>query len=243
MGRINFFEELFGDKEYKMRKLSYNLYWQIRRPKGKEGIIPKKRDFIIRSFIESGSTVLDIGCGDGRLINFLEKTNKNICKGIDFSSVAVRLARRLNLNVLLATDLEKALEREEKYDYVIMSEFIEHLVDPESIMNKVSKIFKKGIIITFPNIGHLAYRLRLLTGGFPQCWKWHPGEHIRFWTKRDFIKWIEKDNNNFPSLKVDRMRSIEGTPILEKINDSLFSYNFIAKIGRKNCKRVKVSDF
>ncbi len=194
---------------------------------------PKKRDFLIKDFIESGATVLDVGCGDGRLIYFLQKTNRNICRGIDISTTAIKLAKKLKLNVSKVQNIETALRREKRYDYVVLSEFIEHIPDPEVIMALVSKIAKRGIIITFPNIGHLAYRLRMFMGRFPECWKWHPGEHLRFWTKKDFCNWISRSDNNFPSLRIFRMKSIEETPILGKLNDDLFSYNFIAKIVKR----------
>ena len=99
-------------------------------------------------------------------------------------------------------------------------------------MKEVSKIFKKAVIITIPNIGHLSCRLRLLTGRFPECWKWHPGEHVRFWTKVDFEKWIVRSDNNFMGLRVRKFINIEGTPILGDLIPSLFSYNLLALITK-----------
>ncbi|MGB9706602.1 MAG: class I SAM-dependent methyltransferase [Microgenomates group bacterium] len=235
MGKFNFWGEFLGTKKYKINKLSYEEYWKTRR-KNRGKLRVKRRDLLIKELIEPRTSVLDVGCGDGRLLHFLKTTNHNICTGVDISQRAIKLASELQLNVLWVKDLEKFLNNEakrgKKYDYVVFSEFLEHINDPETIMKMASKIFRKAIIITFPNIGHLSYRLRLLFGKFPECWKWHPGEHVRFWTKSDFCSWIKRENNNFPSLKIEVLKSIEGTPILEKISDNLFSYNFIAKITR-----------
>lgn len=229
---MKFLEEFLGTKKYKLLKLDYDSYWSTRRMLSKSNLKIKRRDILIKEQIYPGASVLDIGCGDGRLIYFLQTTNKNECKGLDVSKRAIFLAKKSGVRAARVKNLVEALKHEGKYDYVILSEFIEHISDPESVLKEVSKIFKKAVIITIPNIGHLSCRLRLLTGRFPECWKWHPGEHVRFWTKVDFEKWIVRSDNNFMGLRVRKFINIEGTPILGDLIPSLFSYNLLALITK-----------
>ena len=68
---------------------------------------------------------------------------------------------------------------------------IEHLPKPEDLILKLQNNYSDGLIITIPNTGYMRDRLRLFFGAFPIQWAFHPSEHLRFWTIRDFKKWVK----------------------------------------------------
>ncbi len=228
-----FISEIFLYKPYKIKDIDYESYWEYRKESGKSGI--KSRDIAIENLIEEGSSVLDIGCGNGRLLEYLISMKKIRGEGYDNSEVALNIAQKKGLKVT-KIDLDRIISLEQKYDYIIMSDIIEHLQNPENLLRSVKDSFYKSLIITFPNIGHFTYRLRLLFGKFPECWKWHPGEHIRFWTKKDFQNWILRKDNNFDGLYIKQFLSGESIPNINLLT-SLTSLNYLVEIGNKNGKK------
>lgn len=226
-----FLDEIFKYKSLRIEEIDYNNYWNYRNSHGSKGL--KSRDEKISKLIKNSSSVLDIGCGNGRLLEHLIEKKNVEGMGIDFSEEALQIAKEKGIptNKL---DLEsEELDLDRKYDYIVMSEIVEHLKNPEKLMSQVEDNFKNSLIITLPNIGHFTYRLRLLFGSFPECWKWHPGEHIRFWTKKDFTYWIEREDNGFSNMKVKKMIPGECVPDLPTI-DSLTAYNYIAEVENDN---------
>lgn len=193
-----------------MAELDYDQYWRMR---GSHTFQPRYQ--IIVEIVEFGSTVLDIGCGEGLLLQYLTET-KGICGyGVDISREAVRLARARGVKAEAADILQ--LRIDQAYDYIILSEVLEHLANPEEVIIKVRGRFRKALLISVPNIGYYQHRLRLLFGRFPLQWRWHPGEHLRFWTVIDFVEWIGE-----LGLEVSGVRSSNGFPFLHRYLPNLF---------------------
>ena len=73
------------------------------------------------------------------------------------------------------------------FDFITLFEVLEHVHNAEAVLMNIRKSFPEATVLaSVPNTGSLASRLRLLFGRFPKQWIVHPGEHIRFWTLRDF---------------------------------------------------------
>ena len=89
MRRGSSVREILTSKRPVLSRLSYEDYRVYRRPQGEAQLAPKARDALIGQMLEPGATVLDIGCGDGRLMAYLTQTNGNRCTGIECSAVAV----------------------------------------------------------------------------------------------------------------------------------------------------------
>ncbi len=193
-----------------MTRLDYDQYWHTR---GFHTLQPRYK--IIAEVVDSGSTVLDVGCGEGLLLEYLSKTRNIQGYGIDISIEAAKLAKERGVKVEVADILFWETNRE--YDYIILSEVIEHLAIPEQVIAKVSDKFCKALIISIPNIGYYQHRLRLLFGRFPIQWNWHPSEHLRFWTVTDFKEWI-----NELGLEICKVKSSNGFPLLHQYFPNLF---------------------
>ncbi len=190
MGLILKFKKLFNEIAGKAPTFSpefnYDDYWKKREETGY-----RERYRAINDLMESGSTLLDIGCGDGSALEYFISNGKVADHlGVDIGQAAIDKASAKGLNVRLL-DVSKETDSLPEVDYIVMSELIEHIPMPEKLLSLVKKKFKKALFVTVPNTGYFAYRLRLLLGRFPVQWVQHPGEHLRFWTISDFHKWAD----------------------------------------------------
>jgi methionine biosynthesis protein MetW len=189
IGKIR--EYLFADFEYIRSfgaRLDYEAYWDARSRRDDEldrALYAYKFQLIAR-LIEPGSTVLDIGCGDGSLLAYLRETRHIEPYGVEISGKACELARQRGIEVLEA-DVNLDSTALPQADYIIMSEVLEHIPNPEQVLLRVKDRFNTSLLIDIPNTGALNDRFRLLLGRFPKQWVFHAGEHLRFWTVTDFL--------------------------------------------------------
>lgn len=169
-------------------KMNYDSYWHARF--AAEAVTdPRVEEYkyrLIARFIEPGSAVLDIGCGEGGLLAYLRHAKNISAIGLDVSSVSSERARAKGIEVLVA-DIGRDDIPLPKVDYVILSQVLEHLPAAEEILARLRTQFTKRLLIDIPNTGVLNDRLRLLCGRFPRQWVFHPSEHLRFWTVADFV--------------------------------------------------------
>jgi methionine biosynthesis protein MetW len=179
---------MFKQREFRPENANYDRYWQERGP----GAIHPRFQIIARQ-LRLGETVLDVGCGDGAMLEyfFREKGIRGI--GIDISSVAVETARGRDVDARLR-NLDQFYKEvgEIGFDHVIMSEVLEHLTDSEEYVAKGWQLATKTLWLTFPNIAYFPHRLRLLAGRFPVQWAVFPSEHVRFWSVPDFRFWLKQ---------------------------------------------------
>ncbi len=80
-------DEIFEYRPYRIGNMNYEEYWLYRKDSGKKGL--KHRDLIIGDLIEDNSSVLDIGCGNGRLLNYLINEKGVEGHGYDYSETAL----------------------------------------------------------------------------------------------------------------------------------------------------------
>ncbi len=167
--------------------LDYDAYWERRLREGFVGhpLIEQHRRRLIADFVGEGSSVLDIGCGDGSLLAHLQQAKSVRAKGMDISQVSCRLASEKGLEVVQA-DINREDTPIPTADHIIISQVLEHLPNPESLLLRLKGKFVKSVLVDVPNTGVVSDRLRLLFGRFPKQWVLHPAEHLRFWTVRDF---------------------------------------------------------
>ena len=232
-----FYHKLFDPMKLDNNFGNYDEYWRAR------GFHEPslKRAGIISCDIKAGGRILDIGCGDGTMIDFLSKNNKpKEIIGLDISSRAVAYIKSRKYEAYemdILSDRFAEFMKGRSFDYIILSEVLEHLSDPEKVITAIRENFSKSIFISVPNAGFFAHRLRLLFGRFPQVLiQQHTKEHLRFWTVKDFIYW-----SNFLGFKVDRVTVSVGLGIkplafLEKMLPGLFGCQLIYQLSRVNVK-------
>jgi methionine biosynthesis protein MetW len=207
-------------QKIQMPEMDYNQYWRARSP---HTLQPRYR--MIAKIIDAGSSVLDVGCGEGLLLEYLTQAKGIFGYGVDISQEAIKLTRGRGVRAETANILDWSVDQD--YDYIILSEVLEHLADPEKVIATVSERFRKALIVSIPNIGYYQHRLRLLCGRFPVQWTWHPAEHLRFWTVVDFVEWIKE-----LGLEVADIRSSNGFPLLHHYLPNLLGNQVVFVIIR-----------
>jgi methionine biosynthesis protein MetW len=211
--------------------IDYDKYWHKRRGDNYQSKLSswqkERADYVI-NFFEDGDVIVDIGGGDGEVLNYIKnKINiKGVC--IDFNDIVLNEARKKNLETI-KLDLAKIeeLDKMPDCDYIIGFEILEHMSNPEEFIFKVKSKVRKSMIFSFPNSGYYLHRLRLLFGKFPLQWVSHPGEHLRFWTAGDVKWWVKSMGLNLDDLKL-----YQGLPFLNKIFPKFFGQGIIIKISK-----------
>ncbi|MBN1509374.1 MAG: homoserine O-acetyltransferase [Sedimentisphaerales bacterium] len=146
---------------------------------------------LIESLIEPGSTVLDAGCGDGELLARLT-ADKNIRgKGVELeeSQVLDGICRGI---AVIQRDIDRGLRSyaDKSFDYVILSQTVQTIKDPESVFLELLRVGRK-VIVSFPNFAHWRCRLQLLFNGKAPVtrqlpFRWHNTPNIHCLSLKDF---------------------------------------------------------
>jgi methionine biosynthesis protein MetW len=174
--------------EFSVQNTNYNEYWQNRAP---GGVHPRFE--IIAKHLRSGESVLDVGCGDGAMLEYFAAARDVHCVGLDISAVAVQRARARGVDARAQNLGEFCTEvGPVAFDHVVISEVLEHVVESEKIIAQAWNLVAKTMWLTFPNIAYFPHRLRLLAGRFPVQWVVFPAEHVRFWSVHDFKWWLKR---------------------------------------------------
>lgn len=214
-----------------LEETNYDDYWINKRGSnmGYANEWQKQRGDWIVSRIEEGSTVLDMGCGDGGVLLYMKSKKEFDALGADISDICLDFLDSKGVKTL-KFDINdfKTIENLPEVDYVMVLEVLEHMPNPEKFLNMIMKKAKKAVFFSFPNSGYISYRLRLLFGAFPMQWTIHPGEHLRFWTYRDLKWWLQELGfKNKSTIFV-----YKGVSFLNKIWKGLFGAGFIVEIKK-----------
>jgi len=146
---------------------------------------------LIESLVEPDSTVLDIGCGDGRLLANLVRDKNVKGKGIELDQELVLdcICRRLPV---IQQDVEQGLSyyADKSFDYVILSQTVQTLKEPQKVFEELLRVGKK-VIVSFPNFAHWRCRTQLLLHGKAPITRqlpfgWHDSPNIHFLSLKDF---------------------------------------------------------
>lgn len=146
---------------------------------------------IIQNWITPGSRVLDLGCGDGSLLEFL-KSNKGVSEiGLEIAEANITACLAKGVNVI-EQDLNKSLRnfKDKSFDTVLLTQTLQAVSYPDVIIDEMLRI-GKNCIVTFPNFGNWRSRLYLFSRGrMPVSnfmpYEWYNTPNIHFCTVRDF---------------------------------------------------------
>jgi len=144
----------------------------------------------IAAWIKPESRVLDLGCGDGSLLRYLENKLNVHGYGVEINPENIMACFELGINVI-HSDLESGLSGFESgsFDYVILSQTLQAMKNTEIIIQEMLRVGKEGIA-SFPNFGYWKNRLQVISGRMPVSqslpYQWYNTPNIHLCTLQDF---------------------------------------------------------
>ncbi len=148
---------------------------------------------LIADMVEPGSRVLDVGCGDGALLDLLARRRQVDARGIELSREGVAGCVARGLSVIQGdADADLSDYPDDAFDYVILSQTIQATRQPRRVLENMLRIGRRAIV-SFPNFGHWSIRAQLMfMGRMPVtehlAESWYDTPNIHFCTIRDFVQ-------------------------------------------------------
>ena len=191
-----------------------------------------KNEFkIIANLLPPQSRVLDVGCGDGTLIEALIKEKNIDARGIELEEDKVKKCISKGLSVIEG-DAETELSQfpDKAFDFVILSQTLQAFYQPENVLGQLLRIGDK-VIISIPNFGYWQIRASLLFFGkmpvsksLPYTWYNTPNLHMC--SIKDFYQFCEKKK-----IKIDRVVGVNGEKISSIYRINLELKNLLSEVG------------
>jgi methionine biosynthesis protein MetW len=146
---------------------------------------------IIGDIVEPGARVLDLGCGEGELLEWLAQNKGVEARGVEISGAKVQRAIARGVSVYQG-DIDQGLADypDGAFDYVILSQTLQETHRPRKVLREMLRVGRR-VIVAFPNFGHWRVRLSMLvSGGAPRTnlfpYEWYESPNIHFLTVLDF---------------------------------------------------------
>ena len=140
--------------------------------------------------VPEGSRVLDLGCGDGSMLDYLQRSRGCSGYGIEIADANVLACVRRGVNVIqLNLDEGLAMFGDSSFDVVLQIDTLQHLRNAEVMLRETARVGRTGIV-AFPNFAHWPNRLSVLRGRMPVTrrlpYQWYDTPNIRVGTYKDF---------------------------------------------------------
>ncbi len=185
---------------------------------------------LIANMISEGAKVLDVGSGDGMLLDYLRRKKKVIGRGIELSPEGVNQSIAKGLSVIQGNAEEEISHfPDDSFDYVILSQTLQAMDRPDIILNELLRVGKRAVV-SFPNFGYWRVRLHLMLKGKMPVTKsldypWYSTPNIHFCTIRDFVDLCEELD-----IKIEKGMAVNSSGSKMGV-DSLFFSNFLGTQG------------
>ena len=191
----------------------------------------KKEFRVIADLLSDNTRVLDVGCGDGSLMNLLKKEKNIEVRGLELSQENVQQCIHKGLPVIQG-NAETELHQfpDQSFDFVVLSQTLQAFYEPEKVLIDLLRI-GKSVVISIPNFGYWKVRAKLLLFGempvtktLPNTWYNTPNLHMC--TIKDLFNFCdEKDINIKKVVGVNENK----TSVINKSN--LEIKNLFSKLG------------
>ncbi len=193
---------------------------------------------LIMAEVEPGSKVLDLGCGDGTLLQKLQKQKQAVPYGVEISEDGVWQCVEKGLYCYQG-DIDEGLAdyKNNSFDYVILNQTLQITKRPSYVLKEMMRI-SRNAIVSFPNFGYYKTRLQLLMKGImPKNillpYEWYETPNIHLLTIRDFQNFCEK--HGYPVRKENHfsLSSTGSSNHIRRLPNIIAQYGFFVLDGDK----------
>ncbi|MDO4705912.1 MAG: methionine biosynthesis protein MetW [Comamonadaceae bacterium] len=144
----------------------------------------------IAQMVPAQSRVLDLGCGDGALLEYLQKERACSGYGVELDDAKLLACVKRGVNALqMNLDLGLSIFADDSFDVVLQIDTFQHLRNAETMLRETARV-GHAAIIAFPNFAHWGNRLSILRGRMPVTrrlpYQWYDTPNIRVGTFKDF---------------------------------------------------------
>ena len=186
---------------------------------------------IIADIITENTRVLDVGCDDGSLMEFLKKEKNVDIRGIEISKEKVQICISKGLTVIEG-DAEFDLKQfpDKSFDYVVLGQTLQAFINPEIVIKELLRVGNKAIV-TIPNFGHWKVRIDLLFQGTMPVTKtlpneWYNTPNIHMCTIKDFFKF-----SNTINFKIFKSLALRNKNVSTINSSNLYFKNLFCELG------------
>ena len=192
---------------------------------------------LIEGWIRPGSRVLDLGCGSGDLLAFLQQERDVTGYGLEIELDSMLQAMRQGVNVIQC-DLDVdglSLFAANSFDCVLMTETLQSVRYPQRLLNDMLRVGREGIV-TFSNYGHWRSRMKLVGGHVPSApgldLAWHDSARLHPCTISDFEELCVAEGIEVTGRSIAGGASGHG--LLARMLPGLFGESVIYRLQRKS---------
>ena len=191
----------------------------------------KKEFKVIADLLPNNTRVLDVGCGDGSLMNLLVKEKNIEVRGLELEKKNVQECIYKGLPVIQGNaETELYQFPDQSFDYVVLSQTLQAFYNPDKVLKELLRI-GKSVIVSIPNFGYWKVRTSLLFFGkmpmtktLPNSWYNTPNLHMC--TIKDLFNYCDEQN-----IKIQKVVGVNEDKISLIKKNNLEIKNFFSKLG------------
>ena len=191
----------------------------------------KKEFKVIADLLPNNTRVLDVGCGDGSLMNLLVKEKNIEVRGLELEKQNVQECIYKGLPVIQGNaETELYQFPDQSFDYVVLSQTLQAFYNPDKVLKELLRI-GKSVIVSIPNFGYWKVRTSLLffgkmpmTNTLPNSWYNTPNLHMC--TIKDLFNYCDEQN-----IKIQKVVGVNENKISLIKKSNLELKNFFSKLG------------
>ena len=191
----------------------------------------KKEFKVIAELLPNNTRVLDVGCGDGSLMNLLVKEKNIEVRGLELEKQNVQECIYKGLPVIQGNaETELYQFPDQSFDYVVLSQTLQAFYNPDKVLKELLRI-GKSVIVSIPNFGYWKVRTSLLFFGkmpmtktLPNSWYNTPNLHMC--TIKDLFNYCDEQN-----IKIQKVVGVNEDKISLIKKSNLEIKNFFSKLG------------
>ena len=191
----------------------------------------KKEFKVIAELIPKNVMVLDVGCGDGSLMDLLIKEKNIEARGLEIKEEYVKKCIYKGLSVIEGNAETELLQfPDQSFDYVVLSQTLQAFYNPEKVLKELLRVGKSAIV-SIPNFGYWKVRTSLLIFGKMPVTKtlpynWHNTPNLHMCTIKDMFNFCNEKN-----IKIDKILGINEDKTSQIKRGNLEIKNLFSKIG------------